>query len=248
MKKQMHLASQYLAAAGISFLDKKEDDSHTNLGFNTESGCLESHYLSDNKDQLLLSYQNFSLHWKSKTGKVSFMLDGASHKEVLQWLNETSKEYLNKPFKYNFHYDLPYEVNDTYVYKLTSASELIDLMHLRILSQFSLEKINKEYKFDAEIRIWPHHFDTGIYAAVPGTSISVGLGLAVPDTVCDEHYLYASGYNASGQIDTSKFNKLDNGDWSPTGFNGAILPAGNLVESEGFEFFNQTINQFKNDK
>jgi len=246
MKKQMHLASQYLAAAGISFLDKREDDSHTNLGFNTESGCLESHYLSDNKDQLSLSYQNFSLHWKSEKDKVSFSLDGASHKEVVQWLNETSQKYINKPFKYNFHYDLPYEVNDAYVYKLTSASELRDLMHLRILSQFSLEKINKELNFNTEIRIWPHHFDTGLYAEVPGTSISVGLGLAIPDTVCNEHYLYASGYNASGQIDTSKFSKLDNGSWSPDGFNGAILPANNLVESEGVEFFNQAVSQFKN--
>ena len=246
MKKQMHLASQYLAAAGISFLDKREDDSHTNLGFNTESGCLESHYLSDNKDQLSLSYQNFSLHWKSEKDKVSFSLDGASHKEVLQWLNATSQKYINKPFVYDFHYDLPYEVNDAYVYKLTSASELRELMHLRILSQFSLEKINKELSFNTEIRIWPHHFDTGLYAEVPGTSISVGLGLAIPDTVCNEHYLYASGYNASGQIDTSKFSKLDNGSWSPDGFNGAILPASNLVESEGVEFFNQAVSQFKN--
>ena len=30
MEKQIHLAAQYLAAAGISFLEKEPDDSHTN--------------------------------------------------------------------------------------------------------------------------------------------------------------------------------------------------------------------------
>lgn len=32
----MHLASQYLAAAAISFVPKKDDDSHTNLGWSNE--------------------------------------------------------------------------------------------------------------------------------------------------------------------------------------------------------------------
>ena len=41
MKEQIHLAAQYLAAAGISFLEKRDDDSHTNLGFNIEKGTLD---------------------------------------------------------------------------------------------------------------------------------------------------------------------------------------------------------------
>jgi hypothetical protein len=37
MKDQLHIAAQYLAAANMSFLEKKADDSHTNLGFNTDT-------------------------------------------------------------------------------------------------------------------------------------------------------------------------------------------------------------------
>jgi hypothetical protein len=53
MEKQMHLASQYLAAAGLSFVKKQDDDSHTNLGFNTEKGIMYTRALSDNGDQLI---------------------------------------------------------------------------------------------------------------------------------------------------------------------------------------------------
>lgn len=41
----MHLAAQYLAAAGISFVAKEDDDSHTNLGFSAETGSMTTHPL-----------------------------------------------------------------------------------------------------------------------------------------------------------------------------------------------------------
>ena len=109
MEKQMHLAAQYLAAAGISFLEKESDDSHTNLGFNTENGCLSTHTLSDNGDVLCLDYEKFALEWKSNKGTTTFELDGAMHAEVLNWLRDTSKALLNKTYQYEFHYDLPYQ-------------------------------------------------------------------------------------------------------------------------------------------
>ena len=241
----MHLAAQYLAAAGISFLDKKDDDSHTNLGFDTDSGCLETHLLSDTNDQLLLCYQDFSLVWRSDSGTKSFQLDGATHQDVLRWLSHTAKTALAKEYGYNLHYELPYPIDDSYTYHLNDASALKELMHLRILTQLSLEKINQTHGFDASIRIWPHHFDTGIYTALPDTDNSVGLGLAIPDSVCDEHYLYVSGYNNEGQIVPTKLKELTKGSWSSEGYLGSVLPATDLSESEAVMFFNEAIEQFK---
>jgi hypothetical protein len=195
MKKQMHLAAQYLAAAGISFLEKKEDDSHTNLGFNISGASLETNVLSKNGDQLCLNYKTFSLVWKSKKDKTSFKLNGKTHKAVLEWLEETSKKYLNKPYSYKLHYDLPYKIDDSFVFQLKSNSDLEELIQLRTVIQLSLEEINIIYNKNADIRIWPHHFDTGIYSQLLDNDISFGLGLAIPDSVCKEHYLYISGYN-----------------------------------------------------
>lgn len=247
MKKmyiQMHLASQYLAAAGISFLEQKADDSHTNLGFNTDSGCLETHLLSKNNDQLLLCYEDFSLLWKSNDGTTVLKLDGVSHKEVLGWLIETSRKFLNKEYHYQFHYELPYSINEDDVFQLLNISDVRDLLQLRTLTQLSLEKIINTYDFDTEIRIWPHHFDSGIYAKVPNTEISVGLGLAIPDSVCDSYYFYTSGYNNVGQITPTNFKELTKGYWSSTGFKGGVLPAPNVSKQEATQFFKETIKLF----
>ena len=245
MEKQMHLAAQYLAAAGISFLDKKPDDSHTNLGFSTKNGCLYTHVLSENNDMLFLDYEGFMLEWKSNNGTISFQLDGATHKEVLKWLTDTSKTFLNKVYQYKFHYDLPYKISDTFTYKLLNIGELIELMHLRILAQFILEKIVSSYKLQSDIRIWPHHFDTGIYSALPDSDISIGLGLAIPDTICNKHYLYLSGYKNGRAIATTSLPQLTLGEWKSDGFIGAILNTDNVVESEGVTFFETSINQLK---
>ena len=78
LEEQTHLAAQYLAAAGISFLTKKPDDSHTNLGFISDSGEIETHPLSEDNDKLFLNYNTFSLEWKSNSVNTVFKLDGAT--------------------------------------------------------------------------------------------------------------------------------------------------------------------------
>ena len=47
MTNQIHIAAQYLATTSINFLTKKADDSHTNVGFNSEKGYVETWPLND---------------------------------------------------------------------------------------------------------------------------------------------------------------------------------------------------------
>ena len=243
IEKQLHLASQYLAAAGISFLPKEDDDSHTNIGFNTDGGYLETHALSGNSDKLILNYKGFNLEWRSNKGSEVFKLDGATHKEVVKWISDRGLTALNKEYKFKFHYDLPYEIDDASTYSLSDVEKLNELMHLRILAQFILERIDSHYKLNASIRIWPHHFDTGIYASVQNTGITVGLGLAIPDSVCDDHYLYITGYKNGNAMDVSTFDELSIGDWKSDGFTGAVLNGNGIVETDGVDFFKEVINR-----
>lgn len=246
MEKQMHLAAQYLAAAGISFLDKEPDDSHTNLGFNAENGGLCTHTLSENGDQLCLDYEKFALEWKSNQGTKSFSLDGATHAEVVTWLADTSKANLNKVYHYQFHYDLPYEIDNTFTFKLEDLEKLNALKNLRVLAQSVLETINTNYNLNTSIRVWPHHFDSGIYSPLPDAEITIGLGLAIPDSICKEHYLYISGYKNGNTIDPSQLPKLKAGAWISADFKGAVLNAATLAESEGIAFFEEAIAILKN--
>src|SRR4051812_28008702 len=47
-RRQAHHAAQFAAAAGISFLPRQADDSHTNLEWLSELGALASHVVRSN--------------------------------------------------------------------------------------------------------------------------------------------------------------------------------------------------------
>jgi len=241
----MHLAAQYLAAAGISFLEKKADDSHTNLGFSITDHCLYTHALSENEDVLGLDYDNFALVWNCKTERTSFNLDGATHSTILKWLTNTAKSNLNKLYSYKFHYDLPYTIDATYTFKLSDTDKLKVLTAQRVLAEEVIEKIKEVYHLNTPCRVWPHHFDTGIYTAFPDSNITIGLGLAIPDSVSKTFYFYISGYKNGKTMPTSDFPKLEIGQWKSDGFTGAILELSETTEAEGVSFFKQAISQLQ---
>ncbi len=240
----MHLAAQYLAAAGISFVAKKDDDSHTNLGFSIETSRMETHPLSENGDILSLDYKNFSLNWRSENGSTSFPLDGVTHADVLSWLKESSKTFLNKSYAYELHYDLPYEISDDFKFELDDTNRLAELLQLRILAQSTLQEILNEGNLESPIRVWPHHFDSGAYANLD-KDIAIGFGLAVPDTMCTEHYFYISGYKAHAALSTEGFSALSNGKWKNDGFKGAVLSAASIDTSKAVLFFKEAIEMYK---
>jgi len=244
MEKMVHLAAQYLAAAGISFLDKREDDSHTNLGLSVDMGQLQTHPLSANGDILSLDYTDFSLRWDAQNASSIFPLNGATHAQVLTWLQETSKTYLNRDYNYLFHYEIPYPLNPDFTFELVSKKRLEELLDLRILAQSTLAELLSVYRIESPIRIWPHHFDTGAYAQL-NDSISIGFGLAVPDAICTEHYFYISGYKGHDTISTKGFTKLSFGEWKDNGFKGAILSAVREERTQVISFFMEVINNYK---
>ncbi|CAM4385944.1 hypothetical protein [Zobellia nedashkovskayae] len=243
MDKMMHLAAQCLAAAGISFVEKKADDSHTNLGWSTDKQRLETHPLSTDGDVLSLNYNNFSLEWNSPKNNASFALDGKTHQQVLEWLTNSADTFLGKTYTYDFHYDLPYSIDDSFTFVL-DASKLKELADLRSLTQSGLEKTLEINGLESDIRIWPHHFDSGAYVII-SDDLSIGFGLAVPDTMINEHYFYISGYKGHNGLDTSKFDSLSLGEWKNDGFKGAVLSATKIDKEQLVQFFTETINTYK---
>ena len=244
MEKMMHLTAQYLAAAGISFVEKKDDDSHTNLGFSIEKSRMETHPLSPNGDLLSLDYKNFTLNWVSQNNGTFFRLDGATHEKTLEWLKEVSETFLGKKYSYDFHYDLPYEIADDFIFKLLDSNKLNELVELRVLTQLTLEQVLKDHNSTSDIRVWPHHFDSGAYVSLDENT-AIGFGLAIPDTLCAEHYFYISGYKGHDALATEGFSPLSNGEWKNKGFKGAILPAASIDKQKAVLFFKEAIENYK---
>ncbi len=242
----VHLAVQYLAAAGISFLDKKDDDSHTNLGYSPEHGQIYTRSLNENGDQLVLDLNGFSLKWGSDSTFEEIQLHGHTHKEILAWIGDiTAKSGLSKPFIYKFHYELPYKIKDDYIFGV--SSEILEKeRHLRSITHRELIGVLDSNGLKSEIRIWPHHLDSGAFAQVPNKDLAIGLGLAIPDQLVDDYYYYISGYMGHRSFIPQTNEPLTLGNWKTEGFTGAILPASGQTPTDVVAFFGETISKYRN--
>ncbi|WP_411030302.1 hypothetical protein [Spongiimicrobium sp. 3-5] len=247
MTTQMHLAAQYLAAAGISFVEKKADDSHTNLGFSIESGAMFSRPLNEAGNTLSLNYNNFTLAWNTPNLIESYRLDGSRHTEVLNWIKQQTQDAkISKPYSYAFHYELPYQITDDFTFKLHNVNRLKELMHYRILAQLVLESFLEKHGLISEIRIWSHHFDTGAFIEFKDSDkLSIGLGLAIPDSLVNDYYFYISGYHGHDALETTKLTPLTTGAWHNNGFKGAILPATGTDRNAALLFLEEALMAYK---
>ena len=249
MVKMIHLAAQYLATAGISFLEKKEDDSHSNLGFDTKNGYLETWPLNDNGCKIALGYKQFSLHWlTNNTTRMTLHLNGKSHADIVQWMDEvTTALGRTDPYSYALHYELPYgTMTDDFTFIKPPQEELSKMLEYRKIAQLALENVVRKMALSTTIRVWPHHFDTGGYEMIStGNATGVGFGMAIPDTMIDDFYLYTSGYKNHDGIDTSTFDAITYGSWMNEGFKGAVLPMKNVDEAKAITFFNESIRKYR---
>ena len=241
MNTQIHFIAQYLAMAGKSFLPRKEDDSHTNIGFNVKDQSFETWNLGEDDLKLVFNLPNFELKWSMGT---AFELNGKNHSSVLEWLKSSSKDFgLEGIYTFEPHYDLPFDWNDDFTFNLKNRSPLTKEIKRRTLANNTLEAFLRNKGLKADIRVWPHHFDTGAFINLDdGSGKSIGLGMAIPDTLMDDHYFYISGYQGHDAIATTNFDDLNLGKWNEKGFEGAILPIMNSNENQALGFFEQAFD------
>lgn len=243
----MHLAAQYLATAAISFLEAEKDDSHTNIGFDAKEGYLYSRSFGAQSYFMSLSYIDFSLNFHGPDSSVKFLLDGKSHKEVVSWISNYSSQVIASPgYKFALHYELPYPLDDEFVFQLTDPDQLAVLLRLRILAHEVCHDFLAQNNFKSDIRIWPHHFDTGIYFELDVDDKQLGMGLAIPDSMIDDHYFYVGGYDAHGPIAVSGFEDLKVGTWIDEGFQGAVVRAANKDFNTILNFLNEAKDKYLN--
>jgi hypothetical protein len=81
-----------------------------------------------------------------------------------------------------------------------------------------------------EIRIWPHHFDTGIYFE-PNHKIGIGFGFAMEDSMVGAPYFYISGYPKDRTINYQNTPTSENWKWEVSeNWKGCVLPLPKLKD------------------
>ncbi|OUS00410.1 hypothetical protein A9Q86_10590 [Flavobacteriales bacterium 33_180_T64] len=245
MEETMHIAAQYLATSAISFITKEDDDSHTNLGWINRT--LETHPFI-NGDKLGLNYEHFSLEWIHSDGnKEHLFLNNVTHKEVIDWIALMSIDnHIEKVYSYLMHYDLPYKkISDTFRFKLTSQNDLNQLIKKRDLAQHVISKVLTSNNYISPIRIWPHHFDTGAFVNI-NKKLSIGIGMAIPDSLIDDFYFYISGYNNHKPINLELPKNINKETYYTNGWQGFAIPISESDEDSIIDFCQVAINLYLN--
>lgn len=110
-------------------------------------------------------------------------------------------------------------------------------------SALALEKIGVE----GEVRVWPHHFDTGMYA-VAENGVGIGFGLAMEDSMVGAPYFYIAGHPTNGtSINYDQLPDMKTGRWIiEEHWKGAVLPLSDL-DSENEMDANKSLSLFLDD-
>lgn len=221
---QLHWASQLLSAAADAMLEKADDDSHSNLEWDSKSNSLIG------RTGCEIDVVNFELKTKSESMKLA----GVTLEDAMDWLGN----HLNAELKLR-DYDMP-------DHGVANGSQWApNLEHLSAIAEWYSfgQRILEPY---GELRIWPHHFDLGFLIPGAVSSQSIGGGFAVGDEHYERPYFYINPY---GLEKPDSLPEIAPGLWATSWF-GAVLTASEMTpheEAENIakEFVANAVSKFK---
>lgn len=233
---RLHLLSQLIAKVGRTYLPKKEDDSHTNLYFDSLGSRLLGRWITSGNGRVVLSLNLDTLcfEWLDSSLRVLYDAEtiGYAYAEIESQLSgHIEKLGLNPAgFSENLHFKIPeYSITQEPV-DLLIDDGLAEWKFFRSLANDTCGWLLGYLQQQAEVRIWPHHFDTGIYFT-PNDRIGIGYGLAMKDSMVGSPYLYFSGYAQKRTLHYENLPTLDAGRWEVDGpWKGAVLPLAELAD------------------
>ena len=243
----------------MNLVPKKSDDSHANLAWETARAAILGRFfeLGNQKMRLVYLPEDKELKFENDQADLisSIELEYADHETLLMWWKMQLQEL---GFQGDLIEQVQYDLPDTSAYQTTEIQETAEYVEiwqvLRTQANLVFEYLNAHKKIKSSIRIWPHHFDTGVYYSMHQNSAgeetqSIGAGLAIADNVQHEPYYYMYGWSKEQEIDFSNAPDLGAGKWLTGDWKGAILPISaieNLIQtSQVNEFYDNAFDFLK---
>lgn len=232
--QRLHLLSQVITKANRTFIPKKEDDSHTNLYFDALGDRITGRWIETKDDKLLFILNLKSLNIEVINGAQAILVSvptignriGEIENELAQHLSGLGLR--SAGFTEALHYEIPEYPFQAEPVSPISSEAIDSWKHFRQMANEACSLVLGHAQMAEEIRIWPHHFDTGIYALI-SPKLGLGFGLAMKDEMFGAPYFYMSGYPIDSSInyDSRPIRK----DWKwevGENWNGAVLTLNTL--------------------
>lgn len=249
--QQIHQLSQTIAKFNRSFAEPMDDDSHTNLGFDALGKRLLGKWVNTSHGKVIMSLNLvdfiFVFHnasWQ-KLKVVDIVGNTQSEIEAViqNYLPELGLD--SNAFIQPLHFEIPvYEFNSK-PYSALSQNGMNQWITHRTLANDACQWLLNHIQIHTETRIWPHHFDTGIYAQT-SSKLALGFGLAMKDDVLGAPYFYFSGYGLNGhEIPFDVNHKLKHGKWVVSEhFKSAVLPLESASKANISDFTSEVLDWY----
>ncbi|MCF8238800.1 MAG: hypothetical protein K9I85_11630 [Saprospiraceae bacterium] len=232
-----------------TFVPKKADDSHTNLFFDPISHRLYGRWIHvENKSLIFsLNLKAFQYEWLNDQHHVlhAFLIDGLTITDLERSIEAILPLLGLQPsgFRDDLHFKIPdYSFRQEAISHLPRAA-LTQWERNRTLANQACHLMVDHLQVPAEVRIWPHHFDTGVYLEA-NPYVGLGFGFAMEDSMVGQPYFYYSGYGLNDHtIPYHQIKDLEVGKWIVEDhWKGAVLPLSDVAE-EGLRKMNAFIRE-----
>ena len=208
---ELHWAAQVVAAAADAWLDRRPDDSHTAMRW--QSPRMLGEPIGD--VVLGLDLPAFAIIAMHGSRVDAFPLAGTTLADAMAWADRQ----LGTPRGIHLRdYDMPNSAVATGAPFGEHGAALVELVRWYDLG---LEVVQAAA---SPVRIWPHHFDLGAIIELDA-SRQIGLGLSPGDRYYDEPYFYVT----PSPLHDAAFPPLaGGGTWRQDGWVGAVLTASTI--------------------
>jgi len=186
---ECHHAVQLLTHVARGYIPAREDDSHTNLGWDHARGALMGREVGMVSPALPFGLQVADL--ALVCGEQSLALHGRTWDEAADWIRGVLQEHglSLEPFGKPLHFEIPDHpaAHGAPFDALNEAVALAELARYWANGDLALRGIA------GPVRCWPHHFDIGGLMELPAGR-SIGFGLEPGDEYYPQPYFYVSLY------------------------------------------------------
>jgi hypothetical protein len=248
---QLHHAAQFGAAAGISFLEHRPDESHTNLEWVPSLAGLFSRVIPTGRPfRIGARPSKFALLIVTDDNQpiAEYKLHGRTITDATEWIRSQIKPLGADPTRYTLRRD--YEIPSHQVAFGESFDASAPTLFEELSKWFSnaatlLGSVVRKTRGASEVRCWPQHFDLATLIKVaPGRTI--GMGLEPGDDFYDEPYFYLNMRPQPAASRAQSRPLWGNGTWHTNEWVGPVLPgsrfgAASAQERQVREFLDSAI-------
>ena len=226
---QLHWAAQVLSACADRWIESRADDSHTTMEWDGARGALVGQPAASGA-RLALRIADCTL-----IGRGELPLTGRTLAEAMAWGDgELAAAAGEAPRGATARaYDMPPHPVASGAPLSPDPAALAELARWYADGDLLLRDLAGREEGATPVRCWPHHFDIAAIVYLdrdrpPASARQIGFGLSPGDHYYGEPYFYLTPWPI--EVDVTFPPLPSGGRWHRTGFTGAVLLAGDLLQ------------------